>query len=156
MHEQLEGCVQGILSILPTTKIIKPSINLHLQFSTFKSANSLCSYIVFLFPCPFLTLHEHSALFFPHPYILKLHPVSQAVFTSALNTSSTHTYTHTHTHIPLSTGHRHLSPFPHSVSFPLWCVVCPLAEVAHLFSVGTDFKGQATSGHYGRAKPTGL
>lgn len=76
-------------AFIPTTKIIKPSIDL--QFSTFKSANSICGHIVFLFPWPFLTLHERTALFFPHPCIQKLHPVSQAVFTCALNTLSTHT-----------------------------------------------------------------
>lgn len=53
----------------------------------------------------------------------------------------------------LSTRHHHYFPLPFSVSLTLWFAVCPLAEVAHLFSVGTDFKGQATSVHLKEGGP---
>lgn len=73
----------------------------------------------------------------------------RAILTCILNISS-------RTHKPLHTPPPHLLLALFCVIPLPWRAVCPLAEAAHLFSVGTDFKDQATSGHYRRAKPTGL
>lgn len=75
-------------------------MNLQLQFYTFKSASSLCSYVViFLFSCSFYCLWTHRP-FLPSSlytvcYFEKLYAVSQAVFTCTRNIFFTHTYTHT-------------------------------------------------------------
>lgn len=110
-------CTQGFHMFLSNTKIIKPSINL-VQFYTFELASpTILSYILFLFPCSFLTLYDQTGLFpslirVYSVYFQKLHPVSQAVFSCALNTPH-HTHIspsrHTTTSLPCLTLSHSLS-----------------------------------------------